>query len=118
MRCIVRSLERARRLRDLGAEIVLGDMDSGEGIEAAVAGVETVIHLAGVVRAWSREAFFRTNEEGTRRLAAAARKASVARFALLSSLAALGPAERGGEITEDSPPRPVNAYLTTDHFSY
>lgn len=110
LRCLVRSPARAAELRSLGAELVFGSVDPGEGLETAVSGVECVVHAAGCVRAWTRGEYFRTNELGTRRLAAAARDAGVRRFLYLSSLAASGPSAPGRPVTEDSPPRPVNAY--------
>lgn len=110
VRCLVRSRERARALQRRGAELVLGDVDTSRGVEESLKEVEAVVHVAGVVRAWTRHAYFRTNEHGTRVLARAAQAAGVRKFVLVSSLAALGPAERGGELTEDTPPRPVNSY--------
>ncbi|AUI50183.1 SDR family oxidoreductase [Arthrobacter crystallopoietes] len=45
--CRVRVLSRASREPAEGVEFVTGDLATGEGIEAAVAGVETIIHCAG-----------------------------------------------------------------------
>jgi len=110
VRCLARSPERAEDLSRLGAEIAPGDVASGAGLEEAVRGVRTVYHCAGVIRAWRREEYFETNAAGTGRLAAAARRAGVERFVLVSSLAASGPAVSGGEVTEETEPRPMNAY--------
>ncbi len=44
----VRVLSRSKReSTDDGVEFVAGDLASGEGVDAAVAGVDTIIHLAG-----------------------------------------------------------------------
>jgi uncharacterized protein YbjT (DUF2867 family) len=43
----VRVLSRHRREGADGIEFVTGDLDSGEGIDAAVAGVEVIVHCAG-----------------------------------------------------------------------
>jgi uncharacterized protein YbjT (DUF2867 family) len=43
----VRVLTRNERPAEPGIEYVAGDLDTGEGIDAAVDGVETIIHLAG-----------------------------------------------------------------------
>lgn len=110
VRCVVRDPGRATALRERGAEIVSGNLSDRASLDAAVAGVDTVLHLAGVVRAWTRDEYFRTNVEGTRRLCAAAKSASVQRFLLVSSLAAVGPAPEGGAVDEETPPRPINAY--------
>ena len=46
----VRVLSRSRSERGDGIEYVSGDLDTGEGIEAAVEGVETIVHLAGAAK--------------------------------------------------------------------
>jgi uncharacterized protein YbjT (DUF2867 family) len=43
----VRVLSRQGREPENGIEFVRGDLDTGEGIEAAVEGAETIVHLAG-----------------------------------------------------------------------
>jgi uncharacterized protein YbjT (DUF2867 family) len=43
----VRVLSRHRREGGEGIEFVVGDLTTGEGIDAAVDGVETIVHLAG-----------------------------------------------------------------------
>src|SRR5918998_3889083 len=45
--CDVRALTRRSRETEDGIEYVAGDLAKGEGIEAAVAEVETIVHLAG-----------------------------------------------------------------------
>lgn len=132
VRCLVRSPSRAAALGAQGAAIVRGDVGSGEGVEEAVRGIEGVVHAAGVIRAWTEAEYYRTNAEGTRILALRAREAGARRFLLVSSLAATGPRRSadaaaadgdavGAEgdvlgagahavVTEESPPRPINAY--------
>ena len=110
VRCPVRSIARARDLSAQGAEVVEADVRTGAGLDRAARGVEEVIHLAGVVRAWGRRAYFDTNAEGTRRLAIAAAAAGARKFLLVSSLAAVGPGDPGREVTEDTIPRPINDY--------
>jgi uncharacterized protein YbjT (DUF2867 family) len=45
--CHVRVLSRRARESGDGVEFVIGDLASGEGIEAAVDGVDTIVHCAG-----------------------------------------------------------------------
>jgi uncharacterized protein YbjT (DUF2867 family) len=45
--CEVRVLSRRRRESDEGIEFVTGDLATGEGIDAAVAGAEVIVHCAG-----------------------------------------------------------------------
>jgi len=110
VRCPVRSPDRARDLAGAGAEVLAADLLTGHGIDEALRGAAAVVHLAGVVRAWGREAFFATNVEGTRRLAEAAARAGVRRFVLVSSLAAAGPGAPEAPVVEETAPRPVNSY--------
>jgi uncharacterized protein YbjT (DUF2867 family) len=44
---VVRVLSRSRRDGDAGVEFVTGDLATGDGIDAAVAGAEIVVHWAG-----------------------------------------------------------------------
>ncbi len=48
--CDVRALSRHSHSPGKGVEFVTGDLATGEGIEAAVAGVGSVVHLAGSAR--------------------------------------------------------------------
>jgi len=43
----VRVLSRSAHEPEDGVEFVMGDLATGEGVEAAVAGAETIVHLAG-----------------------------------------------------------------------
>jgi uncharacterized protein YbjT (DUF2867 family) len=45
--CNVRILSRRSHDSGDGVEFMTGDLATGEGIEAAVDGVETIVHLAG-----------------------------------------------------------------------
>src|SRR5262245_38468321 len=46
----VRVLTRGDRKSEDGIEYVTGDLDSGEGVAAAVAGVATIVHCAGAAK--------------------------------------------------------------------
>ncbi len=75
----------------------------------AFAGVDTVVHLAGVVAAVDARVFTAVNVEGTRAVASAARHAG-ARLVHVSSLAAAGPAPSSSPHREDGPAHPVTPY--------
>ncbi|HEY4225041.1 MAG TPA: NAD(P)H-binding protein [Pseudolysinimonas sp.] len=45
--CRVRVLSRIAHAAHPGVEVVQGDLETGAGVDAAVAGVDTVLHLAG-----------------------------------------------------------------------
>jgi nucleoside-diphosphate-sugar epimerase len=70
-----------------------------------------VIHLAGLVKAISRQELFRVNVEGTRHVARACAGARPRpRLVLVSSLAAAGPASPGRPRREEDRPAPVSLY--------
>ena len=110
-RVLVRG-DRARWIGELdGLEIVRGSLEDPEALEALVEGAETVLHLAGALRAPSAAAFLEGNAGGTSRLVDAVRKRSPQAFFLYcSSQAALGPSENPGGLGPEALPRPISAY--------
>ena len=98
--CGVRPTSDTRWIDDLAVERVPLDLDGPGSLVEAVRDVRLVVHAAGLTRAGRASDFYSVNEEGTRRLAAAAAAAGVRRFVLISSLAARGPdacAKAGGD---------------------
>jgi dihydroflavonol-4-reductase len=106
VRAIVRA-ESRRRPPD-GVEIYQAPLEAG-ALRRAFAGAGVVVHLAGVVSTVRDEEFMAVNAEGSRAAAEAALDAG-ARFVLISSLAAAGPAPASAPRGEDDPPAPINAY--------
>ena len=92
--------------------VVAGDLDDAEALRDLVSQCRTVIHLAALTRAKTRDEMMRVNRDGTRRVAEAFLSAAPddARFVHVSSLAAFGPAPGDRAIDEDSPPRPITWY--------
>lgn len=80
-----------------GVEIVDGSVDDRESVRRATEGVSQVIHVAGLVKARGPEEFRRVNTEGTENMVAAAVEHGVSRFVFVSSQAAGGPSDKGGE---------------------
>ncbi|WP_225725337.1 MULTISPECIES: SDR family oxidoreductase [unclassified Nocardia] len=74
----VRVLSRGARTGD-GIEYVVGDLQTGAGVDAAVKGVDTIVHLAGDGK---------TDEQTTRTLLAAAAKAGVRHLVFIGVTAA------------------------------
>jgi uncharacterized protein YbjT (DUF2867 family) len=85
VRCLVRDLRRGAKLAAWGCELVEGDVTDPQSLRAAVAGVDTVVHLVAI-RQGKREQFRRIMVEGTRDLLAAASAAGVGRFVHMSAL--------------------------------
>jgi len=70
------------------AETVVASLQDERGIRAAVAGVETIIHLASAEGERRRRDLFATDIEGTRTLVAQAKASGVRRLIYLSHLGA------------------------------
>ena len=89
-----------------------GDVTDPTGLPAMVAGVDYIIHNAGIVKAKSSAQFFAVNRDGTRNLleAIAQYNPTLKRFVLISSMAAVGPSRDGKIMTEETPPNPVTEY--------
>lgn len=108
--CLVRSIDKARRLEAAGCRVVVGHLGDAAALASLLDGARVVYHVAGAVAARSEAQLYRVNVEGTTRIAAAARKAGVARFLHVSSLAVTGPTVPGCRLDETGRPRPVTAY--------
>jgi nucleoside-diphosphate-sugar epimerase len=107
-RCLLRRKARPRRL-PAGIQAVYGDLISGEGVEEAVRGADTVIHLAGVTKALAARDFYAGNVRATETLLHALAGRSI-RLVHVSTLAAIGPSRDGTPVDEDAPPRPLTHY--------
>ena len=103
VRCLV------RRPLKMRAEVVLGDLVSGAGVEEALEGVDLVIHLAGTTKALKVDDYYAGNVRATETLAAAVAARGI-RMVHVSSLAAMGPSLDGTPVREDDEARPVTHY--------
>lgn len=102
-------------LDSLPVEVVRGDLLDSESLRKAVAGCETVFHVAADYRLWARDPqeLFRNNVEGTERILAAARAAGVGRVVYTSTVGTIGFHANGTPATETDFPEPaalVGAY--------
>lgn len=84
-----------------GVEWVVGDLCDPEAVDRAVAGVQTIYHVGGVVHG-SRTDFLRGNVEGTRLIVASALQHSVSQLIYVSSLSVLETPVDGGTLDETS----------------
>lgn len=110
VRCLVRASSRVERLRELGAGIAVVDLERGGGLQDALAGASSVLHVAGAVRAWTGAEFARSNVETTRLVAESAARAGLERLVLVSSLAAAGPSAPGEPRVEERESAPICDY--------
>ena len=93
----------------VNCEVEVGEMEYPPSLQRAVAGVDTVIHTAALVKMWVRDRrdFWRVNVEGLKNLLQAAAQAGVNKVIYTSSFLALGPSSdvKAGEGLENPGPR-------------
>jgi nucleoside-diphosphate-sugar epimerase len=92
---------------------VIGDLARPINMSAALAGVDTVIHSAGIAPSMTgapAEDFRGLDAKATGALAHAAQRAGVRRFIFMSSLRAAADASAREILTENSIPNPTDAY--------
>ena len=110
--CLARRTSDRVWIRDLPVTTHVATLDQADALAAAMEGVDTVFHVAGLTRARTREAYLAVNADGTRRLIEAVRAAgrTLRRFVYVSSLAAAGPAPGPEPLNETDPPHPIDGY--------
>jgi NADH dehydrogenase len=86
VRAVVRVPDKAQALKDLGVEVVAGDISDKASLEKAAAGIERVIHLVGIIQEAPGATFKSVHVEGTRNLIEAAKRAGVRHFFYQSAL--------------------------------
>src|SRR6478735_2658818 len=94
VRALVRDATRGAPLRADRIELVEGDLLQAASLDAAVRGVDAVVHCAAFFRGATAEQAHAVNDLGTQHLANAARAASVRRFVFTSTGLVYGP--KGG----------------------
>lgn len=116
----VRALVRAesKTLLPAGVEVVRSDITDCGSLQKAVAGTETIFHLAAKLHINNpaqalKDEYYRVNVEGTNCLARAARAAGARRLIFFSTINAYGNSRPGQLIDEDEPLRPDSLYAET-----
>jgi uronate dehydrogenase len=89
---------------------VVGDVTSPSDLDAALAGVDAVVHLAGLPTEAPWPVIRDANIEGTVQVFEAARRAGVRRVVYASSIHAAGFAAVSDVLPADAPPRPDTLY--------
>jgi nucleoside-diphosphate-sugar epimerase len=104
VRALVRDPEKATGLRDLGCELVPGDLGDESGIRTALEGCDAAIHGAAIykvgIRRRERKPMREANVLGTERVLRAALDAKTPRLVYISTVAAFGDTE--GEVVDES----------------
>ena len=106
-------LRRPTAVPTWSASAVIGDLARPQNMSEALAGVDAVIHSAGLAQAMSgvpEDDYRIVNTEGTISLARAARRAGAKRFIFLSSIRAQCGPTAHSVLTEAAEPMPTDAY--------
>ena len=103
VRALVRDPSRADRLRELGCEVVEGDLSDEAALVEHCRGVSAVVHAAALaeigVTPARREAMVDANVTGTERVLGAALSAGVLKAVHVSSVAVFG--DTGGRVADE-----------------
>lgn len=115
VRALVRPTSDVSHLREVGAEIVVGDLRDPTALRDGTKGVDVVYHLAAVTAARSDREYAATNSDGTAALLEGIRLAASPprRLVYLSSYAAVGPWDGQIPRTADDQPAPLTSYGRT-----
>jgi len=112
VRALARSERAAARVRELGAEAVMGDLDGRDALQAGAGGCEIAFHAAAKVEDWGDPVDFdRLNVRGTQNVIDACREAGVRRLVHVGTEAALMAGQPLINVDEDTPLRPDSASL-------
>jgi uncharacterized protein YbjT (DUF2867 family) len=86
VRAVVRTPAKAQALKELGVEVVPGDIADMASLEAAAKGCETIIHLVGIIQEGKGFTFRSVHVDGTRNVLDAAKSAGVKHFIYQSAI--------------------------------
>ena len=106
-------LRRPTEMPEGCASVLIGDIAKPYNMSEALAGVDAVIHSAGIARTMSglpEDDYRLFNTLATVKFARAAERAQVKRFVFLSSIRAQAGTSARGVLTEDQEPRPTDPY--------
>ncbi len=106
--CLVRRPSNIRELENIGAELVLGDVQDRRSLLPGMSGCDALVHLAAATSFWEhdRGTYSRVNTEGTRNVMECALETKIPRVVHMSTLHVYGrPARR--PFTEQSMVGPV-----------
>jgi dihydroflavonol-4-reductase len=113
--CLVRSPEKAAQLRELGCELVSGDLSDARALSEGMKGCDALIHAAAMyevgIPAKQRPAMWEANVTGTERVMEAALAAGVPRIVYVSTVGIFGNTDK--QVVDESYENPE-----TDFTSY
>jgi dihydroflavonol-4-reductase len=112
--CLVRNPAKAAPLRELGCEIVSGDLGDEGAIRQGMAGCDAVIHAAAVYEVGippsQRPAMREANVGGTERVLGAAREAKIPKVVYVSTVGVFGNTHR--RVVDESYEHPAQSFTS------
>jgi len=113
--CLKRSSSSTKWLDGKNINYVNGDLFSNEILEKTIKEMDYVFHVAGVVKAKSKEGFEKGNNLATKNLIEITYKVNpgIKKFVHISSLAAAGPTPTDKPLTEKDKCEPITTYGVT-----
>lgn len=112
VKCFIRNPRKMKWLHGTPSEIIHGNCADEKSLDMAVAGVDCIIHAAGLVRAIDCGDLYITNVGGTKNLIESVARINpdIKRFVYISSQAASGPSAPAEQKTENDIANPVSHY--------
>jgi len=112
--CLVRSPEKAAKLRELGCELVEGDLGNGEAMRAGMEGCDGLVHAAAMyevgIPAKQHPAMYEANVRGSERVLRAAQEAKVGKIVYVSTVGIFG--NTHGEVVDESYEHPGKEFTS------
>ena len=110
--CLKRSTSSTKWLDGKNVKYVEGDLFSNEALEKCIKDMDYVFHVAGVVKAKTKEGFYHGNSDSTKNLLEITYRVNpgLKKFIYISSLAACGPAKSDKPVDENTVPDPITTY--------
>jgi dihydroflavonol-4-reductase len=102
--CLVRSPQKAAKLRDLGCELISGDLGDAEALRVGMEGCDGLIHAAAMyevgIPAKQRPAMYEANVRGSERVLQAALETKVGKVVYVSTVGIFG--NTHGQVVDES----------------
>jgi nucleoside-diphosphate-sugar epimerase len=112
--CLVRSPEKASKLRELGCELVSGDLGDAEALRAGMEGCDGLIHAAAMyevgIPAKQHPAMYEANVRGSERVLEAALAAKVGKVVYVSTVGIFG--NTHGKVVDESYEHPGKEFTS------
>lgn len=111
VRCLVLPSMNAEPLKNMGAEIVYGDVTKKETLLPACEKIDAIIHAAGIIHPKNVKQFYQINTQGTKNMLEAAVARRVKKIIYVSSNSVQGCNKyRSQLMKEDQPDHPEKSY--------